>query len=126
MSLEKELGRIADALEKIVSGGVVLPKTQTTTQTQRPAAQQQDAKPAKTRKKTTSSTPATPPPAAPPTTDAPVTKDDVMDELRQLVTNKGAEQAKAVLQEFGADRISAVPENQFPQLLERMKEVNGS
>jgi len=118
--LEEQLKRIADSLEAIANGlsnkGGFITGPPQTAGGEAPAP----VKP-RTSKKTATPVPAhQPDPAA-----EAVTKDDLTDMLREVVRVKSADVAKGVLAKFGADRISAVDEAQYPKLYNELKTVAG-
>lgn len=63
-----------------------------------------------------------PPVTVPPVTGAPtITKDDLTDQLREVVKLKGVEVAKAILAKFGADRVTAVDPANYVAVMEQLK-----
>lgn len=125
MSIEKDLGRIADALESLVEmakNGTEAPakpaKTEDIDLGLGGAAPAADTKPARTAKPKAAAGAAAP--AAAPGETAP-TKDDLVDQLRALVTAKGPEIAKKLLQKYGAGKISDLAETNYAAIYKEMK-----
>ena len=124
MSIENDLNRIANALERIAATKMVETAITTGAEARTTVDQALETlgtvvntakkvgRPAKTEK------PA-PMPEAPV---APViTKDDVTDALREFVRVKGQAPALAILQKSGAGRISEIKEDKYAELLADLK-----
>jgi hypothetical protein len=112
MSIENDLKRIADAVEKLV---------ESLTADKRPATVVDKmgdvVKPAKKAMKVEALTPTTPP------QQASVSKDQLVDALRDVVLKKNPTVAKEVLHEFGAGRISEVKESDYAACYKALQEV---
>lgn len=128
MSIENDLNRIANALEKIAGrftdfahspAPVVLTRAEfdaaVGASTKPGAAVEVAAPPARKAGR--------PARAAQPEVSAPIvaTKDDAMDELRKFVTAKGQEKAKAILAKFGAGKVSDVDPSKYGELVAALK-----
>lgn len=110
MSIEKDLGRIADALEKIsrMADGLAHLFEQAAAGDAKPAAAK-TAKPAKAAKPAAE-------PEAEPEAAGEVTLEEVKEAARALVKKEGKDAVFAVLEPFGASKVSDLAPEQYAEV----------
>ena len=119
MSLENELARIANALEAIgarLNGDLSVPNIPAMPEpTEAPVVKQRANKQKPATQPVETQLPPEPLP----------TKDDVTDLVRQVVEIKKAPAALAILQRYGAKKVSDVPVDAYPAIVRELKEAIG-
>ena len=119
--IEKNLERIADALEKIAGQGGTITSAPIAAVLAETLPTAPKAANKRAAKKPAAAAPTSTPSVESQSADSHVvTKDYVMDKLREYVKDNGQEKAKAILAEHGAGRVSELPEGKFAAVLEAL------